>query len=351
MFREPTLLEAMFCTALRTLELCPSNATFPSKESRQHYGKSISLLRHRVSDPSVVFDEAIYWAIAALMIYDLDRRSWESFLVNLDGIRRIISLRGGNLSTQASSDRAHSFHMWAENCYADRNETSHCSVPSVFLTPHDGVRPATTLLTYPPDPSNQQCDHATFCPEGLRTMQLDNMLEPESINSVNRFLAWYNAYTMLSAADKRTGKIAGDRTSLVFELHHLLSRGVLGARSRVVCLGMFALTLMVHPTFTGPGFIGTFSGDLIEFSCISTHMLSEDSVIWLALVLAPMHTFFFLQPGDSWKLLHMVATHQKRLMPWTDVLNKVRRFIAPEHLLIEWESCWHIANQALIQNS
>ncbi|KAK5047445.1 hypothetical protein LTR84_006541 [Exophiala bonariae] len=351
MFREPALLEAMFCAALRTLEVCPSDVVLASKESKQHYGNSISLLTQRVSDPSAVFDDAIFWAIATLMLYDLDRRSWESFLVNLDGIRRIISLRGGKSSGQVSSDRSHSFHEWAEKCYADRNETALSAVPFVILTPHDGVRPEKTIARHVSDPLNQLRNYATFCPEGIRSMQLGNMLEPESINSIGRFLAWYNTYTMMSSADRRTGKIAGDRTSLIFELHQLLSRGILGARSRVVCLAMFALTLMVHPIFTGPGFVGTFSGDMTDFSYISTHMLSEDHVIWLALVLAPMHTMFFIQSEDRCKLLHMVAAHQQRSTSWTDVLNKVRRFIAPKNLLVEWESCWHSATQALPRSS
>jgi hypothetical protein len=351
MFREPALLEAMFCAALRTLEVCPSDVVFASKESKQHYGKSISLLRHRVSDPSVVFDDAIFWAIAALMLYDLDRRSWEPFLVNLGGIRRIISLRGGKSSGQASADRAHSFHEWAEKCYADRNETNVSAVPFVVLTPHDGVRPESTIAIHLPDPSNQLRNYTTFLPEGIRMMRLNNMLEPESINSIEHFLTWYNAYTMISAADRRTGKIAGDRTSLLFELHRLLSHGALSARSRVVCLAMLALTLMIHPIFTGPGFVGIFSGDMTDFSYIGTQMLSEDYVLWLALVLAPMHTVFFIQSEDKCKLLHMVATYQQGSASWTDVLNKVRRFIAPKNLLVEWEACWHSATQASPQSS
>lgn len=343
MLREPALLHGLFCNVLRTLEHNPSNLGCVGARSMQHYGKSIYFLKRRITDPSVVFDDAIYWTIITLIVYDLDRHNWESFAVNSGGLRRLISLRGGATAVRASCERSYRFYTWVEKCYEKRDSIFHSNPSTSWKVPI----PLTSTPKYFQVLSEKLRTCSQNFPVGFGKMAVENMFEPDTIYVIERFVRWYNAHASMSS-ENRTGRYTADvRASLLAELHGLLRQNVLTGRARVISLAMFALALAIDHIYLDARYGGVFSGDMIDFSYVSKDMLSEDCVIWLALILAPMHIDFFMQSNDRWNLLHLVVVHQKRSAQWSDVRTRLQTFYAPEHLLTQWECCWRIATQKL----
>ena len=346
MWREPALLEGMFCQTMRMLECNSTNLGCLGTGSMQHYGQSVHLLRRRISDPSAVFDDAVFWAVLVLMVYDLDRQDWPAFEINLDGIRRIVSLRGGPAAVRASSVRSHRFYTWAESCYATRNYSANRAIPT---TPPDEEVQSTIALEYFPSPSERLHNTVGEFPEGFRKMTLNNMLEPGTIQIIPRFLNWYETHMSMAPKHEPADSESAIRASLLAELGGKLGQTDLTGRSRALCTAMLGITLSRHPVYLDPRMSSMFSGSMTDFSYVSKQMMSEDCILWLALIFAAMHTIFFVQPKDQWILLRSVVVHQKRSALWADVCARLRTFCAPKELLDVWESCWHIAVQKLPQ--
>jgi hypothetical protein len=153
-------------------------------------------------------------------------------------------------------------------------------------------------------------------------MALDNMFEPDTIYVIKRFVTWYRA--LVFPLGNEPGEHVSDaRASLVAELHGRLHQSVLIGRSRVVCVAMFALILAIHPIYMDPNFGRVFYASMADLSHISKDMLSEDCVVWLALILAPMRPFCCIKFKDRPNLLHLVVAHQKRSALWADVRTRV----------------------------
>lgn len=169
MWRDSALLEGMFCTTMRTLERNPMNLGRLGAGSMQHYDQSIYLLQRRKSDVSAVFDDAVYWAILVLMEYDLDRHDWAAFKINLNGLRRIVSLRGGPAAISAASERSHRFYIWAESCYASRNFSGNCAI---LTTPLEEEAQFTSTFEHFPLPSEPLHNSIQEFPEGFRKWRL-----------------------------------------------------------------------------------------------------------------------------------------------------------------------------------
>lgn len=134
-------------------------------------------------------------------------------------------------------------------------------------------------------------------------MALDNMLEPGTVHVIPRFVSWYNTHPSTTPENEPAENVSETRASPLAELGGKLGKTDLAGRSRAVCTGMLAITLSVHSIYLDPSISTVFSGSMTDFSYVGKDMLSEDCILWLALILAPMHTFFFVQSKDRWNPL------------------------------------------------
>jgi hypothetical protein len=66
----------------------------------QHHGRTLQMVQYAIEKSPHSVHDAIMWAVAATMAVDVLYANWASFQANLNGLRRIILMKGGkdNLS-------------------------------------------------------------------------------------------------------------------------------------------------------------------------------------------------------------------------------------------------------------
>lgn len=139
--------------------------------------------------------------------------------------------------------------------------------------------------------------------------------------------------------------VAALRASLAHELHHTLCEATMSKRNRIVCVGLFALTISPHPTYMYDRYSSVFSGLMIEFDYVNEDMLSESLVLWVGLMMATMHVSFMLSLKDRWNLLHRTVAHQGASSKWSDIRCSMEQVCAPKGLHAQWERCWGMATK------
>lgn len=271
LLREPALSEAVFAAARRQVAFEAQSETESPLSSMQHYNKAISLLQRRVSEASAAFDDAIYWAVIALLVSDQEREDWHSYAVNLDGIRRIVQIRGGVKALKASCGRSFKFYLWAESCCSNREDliteeeseqVSTTPIPAVFEAPLEDLVPF--VRRHSPGFVQMIEQHPFHC---------------ETMTMIDSTLKWYHAQTCATNGGRSPQEGLGSRNSLTERLHRLLQKGAISDRERLVCVGLLVLVLTLPPVYMSEQYSRTLSRYVSGFQALSGSIAQEDCTL------------------------------------------------------------------------
>jgi len=308
LLREPALSEAVFAAARRQVAFEAQSETESPLSSMQHYNKAISLLQRRVSEASAAFDDAIYWAVIALLVSDQEREDWHSYAVNLDGIRRIVQIRGGVKALKASCGRSFKFYLWAESCCSNREDlitqeeseqVSTTPIPAVFEAPLEDLVPF--VRRHSPGFVQMIEQHPFHC---------------ETMTMIDSTLKWYHAQTCATNGGRSPQEGLGSRNSLTERLHRLLQKGAISDRERLVCVGLLVLVLTLPPVYMSEQYSRTLSRYVSGFQALSGSIAQEDCTLWVALMMASMSVCFGLAPTTRWMLLDHVVASETHPRSW-----------------------------------
>ncbi|KIW13625.1 hypothetical protein PV08_08816 [Exophiala spinifera] len=333
---EPALTEAVFAAARRQMAIDSTSEPDTLTGSMQHYNRAISLLQQRVGEASAAFDDSIFWAVIALLVSDQEREDWNSYCVNLDGIRRIVHMRGGMSSLKASCSRSYRFYLWAEACFSNRNnivnETGLLATPPVVSSASRSMSATFNA------PFEDLFPFVRRCSPGFLTMIESHPFHCETMTVIDRSLEWF----IDTATGKHQAQKVNPHHELADGLHRLLQKGAISDRERLVCVGLLALVLGTFPASMPEQYQRTLSKYISRLGELSDAILREDCTLWVAFAIAAMPASFDITQIARWGLLDRILRTKAQPSTWDDVRHTVRQFYATSQLEEEWRKCWFI---------
>lgn len=362
--REPALLEALFSAACLQMYLDAPNHTDDAKEHPlQHHCRSLVLLKDRLSSPSAAFDDAIFWTIIAILVFNQEMGDWKSFALHLAGLRRIVSMRGGVNALHAVTPRASTFFLWAEATHANHRNLSRGN-PSLKGNHDDDDDD--DIDANQDEGTELALRHATQLPHGIQKMVIKGLLRPPIIILAHEVTQWVDTHVTSTSTSTSTSSTPPTpplstpppktrRTELATRLDQILPTGTLNPNEHLLCIGLFALVICLPPHALAETFPTTINAHMATLEATTADLADADvdapCLLWSALMLASVQVYFGIAPKHRWHLLERFVRAAGRGTRWHDVAPLTEGFPRAALVQTQWPDCWAIAVSRVFSKS
>lgn len=192
-----------------------------------HQSKALTLLQLRLSQPSSVLDEATLWTIVALLVLNQQLEDWVSFRVNMNGLRKVVALRGGMSTLATQNHRASSAVRNLESLYVSHQyPDTHALARQPPLQEHRFTKPQGLLVSLP------------CLPAGFHHLANSHQLSSLAIARLEECIYWLREHRV-TMKNAHTSNM--HRAQLTMSLLELLRNSEIQDADLIMGVGMLAV--------------------------------------------------------------------------------------------------------------